>query len=138
MSRECSLALINPAIIDDAWNRVEPFVREACDASHGRYASEHIYSWAKDREWQLWLVIDRESILSVAGTQIVDYPTGLKCLAVRFCIGSERERWQHFLEDILQWGRAQGCTHGEGTFRRGWSRVLKGWDHTHEHLERAL
>lgn len=138
MQNGCVLSLLHPAIVKDAWRNVEPFLVEACEASKGRFTAPDIKGWAENGTWQLWVVSDREDILSVTATEMITYSTGLKTLAIWICDGRERERWQHYLEDILQWGKEQGCSKAEGTFRIGWRRVLKGWEHTHEFMERPL
>ncbi len=135
---DCVLSLIHPNAVPEAWDAMAPFIEEACATCNGRYASEHIRHWAEIGDWQLWVVSDRDEVLSVTGTQIISYPTGLKSIAIRLCDGKERERWQHFLDDILTWGKGQGCTLREGMFRIGWRRVLKDWTHTHEFMEGSL
>lgn len=138
MISDCTLALLHPLVIPDAWPKIEPFLLEACKTSKGRYTADDIKGWAERGDWQIWVVSDEDEVLSVTGTQIITYDTGLQTLAIRLCDGRERQRWQHYLEDILDWGKQQGCTKAEGTFRIGWRRVLPGWEHTHEFMERAL
>jgi len=77
-------------------------------------------------------------ICAVAGTRIVTYDTGLKAIDIKFGTGRDRHLWQHFMGDILRWGKSQGCALAEGSFRKGWRRVLPGWRHTHDSLEQVL
>lgn len=125
-------------MVGEMWPRIEPFVLEACETSKGRFTADDIKQWAQDGIWQLWVAIEGNDILCVTGTEIIVYKTGLKTIAIRLCDGVEREKWQHFMANILEWGKQQGCTRKEGVFRPGWRRVLKGWDHTHEFLEGPL
>ncbi len=139
-SRSCSLALVRPEGVSDAWPNLVWFVGEACEASNGRYRPEHIKEWAETGAWQLWPVIENEEILSLTATELITYPTGLKTIAFRFCVGTDRERWQHYIENILEWGRLQGCTWKEGVTRIGWRRIpiFKTWMHTHDFMEGPL
>ena len=89
--------------------------------------------------WQLWIAVDSEgSICAVAGTELVTYPTGLLALVIHFGTGRRREIWQHFMEDVVAWGKSRGCVLAEGAMRRGWRRVLPGWSHTHDFVDRAI
>jgi hypothetical protein len=113
-------------------------ISDACAKSSGRYTEPLIKEFAASGLWQIWFAVDDAGICAVAGTEMITYPTGLKVIAIRFGTGRERLKWQHFMEDVVAWGRSQGCTMAEGAFRRGWKRVLPGWHHGHDSLERAL
>lgn len=129
---------LDASLVDQAWAAIEPQVVQACSCSSGRYLADHVRDFARRGLWQLWLVTEAGHVTFVLGTELVDYPTGLRALSLRFGVGERRERWLHLLEQILAFGRAHDCTIAEGDFRVGWRRVLKGWDHTHEFMERRL
>lgn len=114
------------------------FIESACARSHGRYAPQHIMEWARTGEWQIWVVLEGGAVSFVFGTEVILFPTGMKAIAFRFGTGHNREHWQHRIDDVLAWGKAQGCDMAEGVFRKGWRRVLPGWNHTHKFLEKAL
>jgi hypothetical protein len=92
--------------------------------------------------WQIWIAVDEAGeVCAVAGTRLIAYDTGLKTLFIYFGTGRRRDIWQHFMADMLEWAKAQGCTLAEGSFRRGWRRVFAAflpWRHTHDFLERVL
>jgi hypothetical protein len=132
------LIMLEPEQIDENAERLAPFLANVASRSHGRYSVANILDLARRGVWQLWLILDGAAIAFVGGTELVLYPAGLKVLAVRFGTGRGRVVWQHHIETVLDWARAQGCTYSEGTFRKGWRKVLPGWTHTHDSLERAL
>lgn len=132
------LVRLTPQSLEATWPRISEMVAAACERSHGRYTAPLILGYAGDGRWQLWIAVDDRGICAVTGTEIVTYDTGLKVLAIRFGTGREREKWQHFMDEVLVWAKYQGCTLAEGSFRRGWKRVLPNWLHTHDTLERAL
>lgn len=133
------LHLIHHGLIDIFWPEVEAFVSAACARSNGRYEAHHVHEYARLGQWQIWQVTDRSrETVFVLGTQIITYPTGIKSLDIRFGTGQGREDWLHLFDQVLAWGKAQGCTLKEGVMRKGWRRVLKGFDHTHEFLEGTL
>lgn len=122
-----------------AWaTRLYPTIAAACLRSNGRYAPHHVLEFAGGGQWQIWLVLEGDEISFVCGTEIIEFPTGLKAIAFRFGTGTGRERWQDRITDVFAWAKAEGCTMAEGFFRKGWKRVLPGWIHSHEFLERRI
>lgn len=133
------LVRLEPRAIAATWPRIEQDVVQACLRSHGRYSAPLVRKYAEQGLWQIWLAINQAGeVCAVAGTRIVAYDTGLKALDIKFGTGRQRKIWQHFMADLLAWGKEQGCTIAEGSFRKGWRRVLPGWSHTHDCLERSL
>ena len=132
------LAVLRPDQIDSFEDNIRPFVTSACLTCNGRWTADHILGFARKGIWQIWLVYDGDRIVFVGATEIVTFPTGLKSFAIRFGVGSGRKEWQHHIDRVLLWGKDLGCTIAEGNFRKGWRRVLPGWRHSHEFLEREL
>lgn len=133
------LTLLPPQIITHLWPELEAFAESAAERSSGRYTAAHIREFGEKGLWQLWLVHKPgENAVALCGTELITYPTGLKSVAIRFCAGHGREEWQHLVETILEQAKGQGCRLAEGAFRLGWRRVLPGWNHTHDYLERPL
>lgn len=132
------LLRLTPETIPGTWPRIEPMIAGACERSNGRFTAPLILSLALRGPWQIWLAVTEAGIAAVAGTELVTYPTGLQVIAFRFCTGGDRSNWQHLVEQIIAWGRDQGCARAEGTFRIGWRRALSGWTHRHDSLERDL
>lgn len=132
------LIRLKPEAIDATWPRIETMVAQACERSGGRHSAPVVKAYAKRGAWQIWIALDDKGVCAIAATSVITYDTGLKSIAIRFGTGRQRKSWQNFMEDIVAWGKAQGCTMAEGNFRRGWRRVLPGWTHTHDSLERIL
>lgn len=133
------LIRLEPVAITATWPRIESWIADAAERSHGRYTAALIRAYAERGLWQLWLAIDEtKEICAVGGTRIITYDTGLKTLFVMFGTGRNRKAWQHFMDDFLAYGKSQGCTLAEGSFRKGWRRIFPGWTHTHDFLERVL
>jgi hypothetical protein len=95
--------------------------------------------YAEKGAWQIWIALDdRGEVCAVGATRFIVYDTGLKSLFVIFGTGRQRRSWQGFMADFLAFGKEQGCTIAEGHFRKGWRRILPGWFHSHDFLEREL
>lgn len=128
---------VEPSEIDALWPEIEDLVCEACARSSGRYTGAHAREFASQGRWQFWIVRDDEgSVCFIGGTEICDYPTGLRTLAWRFGTGHDHEKWAHLMGAVLELAKKEcGCTMAEGAFRRGWKRVFTAWRHTHDVLE---
>lgn len=119
------------------WPKIESLVAAACTRSVGRYQASDVHGFAARGEWQIWIAVNEQGIVAVAGTEIIHYPR-LTAISIRFGIGRERHTWQHFRDDIRAWGKSQGCTKIEGTVRKGWRKVFTGWLHTHDFIEQDI
>lgn len=128
----------HPAV-DQYWPDLEPLVIAACARSGGRYEAQHVLGFWRNGTWQCWVIYDERGLAFVGATEVLRYPTGLKTLAIRMGTGRGMKLWKHLMEDVLADAAASaGCRKAEGQFRKGWRRVLPGWAHTHDVLERDL
>jgi hypothetical protein len=132
------LAVLHPGEIGNYETRIRPFLDDACEETNGRFTADIIIDLARKGLWQIWTVTKAGQLVFVGGTEIRIFHTGLKVLEIRFGVGKDRQAWQHHLDSVLNWAKAAGCLRATGAFRIGWRRVLPGWLHTHEFLERAL
>lgn len=119
--------------------RLKPWIERISNRSGGRYAPEHIWGWLESGEWQIWVVIESGQISFVCGTEIAVFPTGLRALVLHFATGSGRNKWQHRIADVIEFGKSQGCTRFQSVARKGWFRVLRGFlpwlIHSHDFIE---
>lgn len=132
------LSVLNPDEIDAHTQSLKPFLASVCSYSRGRYSVDTVLDLARKGLWQIWVIHDLDRLVFVGGTTITVYETGLKTLEIRFGTGHGRRSWENRIGDVLAWGRNAGCVIAEGNFRKGWRRVLPGWIHSHEHMERLL
>jgi hypothetical protein len=70
-------------------------------------------------------------------TEIVRYPRSTRCVLF-LCAGDGLDRWLHHLGEIEAWARAQGCDAMEVAGRKGWARVLKGYELVNVMLRKEL
>lgn len=123
--------------IDEVWPHVEAMIEVACRTGNGRYAPEDILAAIKNRDMQAWIYLDAEIEL-VCITEIVNYPRRKYC-RILIATGKNRKKWEHHIEDIEAWAKAQGCDGMETYARKGWWRVFyrpRGWNLTHFFIER--
>lgn len=132
------LSVLNPEQIDEYEPRLRSTIESIAARSSGRYTADNILGFARLGEWQIWLIHDAGEIIFIGGTEIVVFPSGMKGLVIHFGTGRGRKHWSHHMDTVLAWGKHQGATLCNGAFRIGWRRVLPGWTHTHDVLERWL
>lgn len=133
------LIRLEPQQVAATWPRIERWVSAVAARSQGRITADLVKGYAERGKWQLWIALDNAGeVCAVGGTSIITYDTGLKSLFFHFGTGRKRHGWQHVVDEMVAWGKSQGCNISEGKFRIGWRRVLPGWNHTHEFLERVL
>ena len=123
---------IGSAEIPNYWRLVEPLISSACKTARGKWDAGYIRGQLEAGVMQLWLITDG-SVLAVCITEIVQHP-GKCCCRIRIMTGRERRRWQHLLEVIECWAKAQGCDAMELIARPGWSRPLKARNYEVTHL----
>ncbi len=134
-----ALSLLRPEEMGKWTARLQPFFESVCARSQGRYTTDGIFDRVLKGQWHIWIITEGAEIVFVGGTEIIRYhDTGLKSLVILFGTGKGRKAWQHHMSTVLDWAVAAGCTFAEGKFRIGWGRVLPGWTHSHDVLERAL
>lgn len=84
----------------------------------------------------LWVAIDGAVKMALV-TELIDTDQGRECF-LRMIGGTDRAGWLPFLENVIEWARAQGCVALEGTMRPGWERVLPEFKKTFVVLRREI
>lgn len=132
------LSVLNPEQIDEYEPGLRSTIESIAARSSGRYTAQNIFDFARKGEWQIWLIREGDETVFVGGTEVVVFPSGMKGLVIHFGTGRGRKSWVHHMDTVLAWGKYQGAELCNGAFRIGWRRVLPGWTHTHDILERRL
>jgi len=122
--------------INDVWNIVENDIQNALNRS-GNYAnSQHFKDACNKGVFQLWILWDNDSKHKYYGlvvTELVKRPLQ-KCLNIRIMTGKHREKWQHMIKFIEDFGKKQGCDKMELIARPGWEKVLKQFNYAKSHV----
>ena len=113
-------------LVPAIWQEARPLIASALARGNGGFAEEDILGALLSREMQLWLYVEGR-IKGVVVTELVNYPRLRACLLV-LCAGTDIQGWIHHIETLERWASAQGCEVIEAYGRRGWARLLKGWE----------
>lgn len=125
--------------IDDVWDEVRPWIERAAETTRGKWDAQDIRIGLLTGDDQLW-IWKSPTAFAVGITRLANYPKQRVC-TLRIVTGTNMAEWaQPCIETIEAWARANGCQAMEFQARPGWRRFLcaRGYDKTHEYLERAL
>jgi hypothetical protein len=110
--------------IDTVWKEVLPLVERAVGYSYGKFKSEDVYQALKEKEMQLWLMMDNSGLKACVITQVHIYPQ-TKVMMFVFAAGEDCKGWVHFIEDYKKFAKEQDCDSIEIYGRRGWGKAMK-------------
>lgn len=125
MPSSVRLLCVPPADVKKFWRHVRPFIIEAMFRGGGEYAS--VKRSVFDGCSQLWIAWDGAKIIAAAITSLGIINDEKTCTIVA-CGGDDFSRFSHFLKDIEQFAKDEGCTAVRINGRRGWQRALTGYD----------
>lgn len=101
------------------WHLIEPFLFE-----HYEWTPEKVRAQLESAKAQLWGLIDANGIRGVVITQ-TNLSIGLIWIASGKGLDGEA---MQLLADIEAWMKERGCTDVKIEGRRGWGRVLDGYE----------
>jgi hypothetical protein len=128
--------------LPERWRSVGPLVALACARSSGKFEPADVARAVAEERFQLWVgsdAADPARVCVMLLTRLMRYP-GLLACELLACVGDDRPDWEHHLETVEAWARAQGCGLMQPIARPGWERVLarRGYRKTHVMLEKKL
>lgn len=119
------VSMVPTEYVDTCWGKIESFVKEAAEATEGRYSFDELYEMAKDSRNNLWIAYDEDDVKGFVLTSINTYPQR-KILSMNFCGGIEFKSWKTPIIDTLkQYAKEYGCDSLEAYGRKGWAKMLK-------------
>jgi hypothetical protein len=110
--------------IDFVWDKVVPLIERAIYYSYGKWESEDVYHAIKNKDMQLWLILDGINIKACIVTQILVYPKD-KILMIVFASGSECHEWVYTINEFREYAKEHGCSSVEFYGRDGWWKKMK-------------
>ncbi len=77
------------------------------------------------------------AIESAAATILINSEAGKVCI-ITVCAGSNMERWLPLIGQIETYAKREGCARVRIYGRRGWLRVLDGYEQKHVIMDKEL
>lgn len=130
------LICVDPARVAEFWPHVRGMILGAIKRT-GLGHSPDVEASILGGGSLLWIAWNGSAIEAAASTQITMADCGKVCELVAVG-GKNRRRWMPMLRKLEIYAKAEGCTCVRIFGRRGWARVLAGYDVKHVVLERPL
>lgn len=118
------------------WDDARPLIEKALAEGTGDYTLANIHAALADRSMQLWLWIKDERPTAALVTTLVNYPTRRVALML-LAGGDGLAEWKDD-PTIKNWAKANGCAALEVFGRKGWERVLMGFEPVSVQYRRAI
>lgn len=123
------------------WEEIKELISSACRYNNPRTSADDYRQDLESGKKQLWLAVETSSlsheILGLAITSIDDYRQ-MRCGSIWVCTGKQLNKWLHFIYEIENWARQQGCKRMINYARPGFERLINGYTKTHVILEKDL
>ena len=131
MLSSVELLCISPELVFDFWQHARPLISSAIERTD-LSAIEDIESDVLEGKQLLWLAWS-DHIEAAATTHLAR-----KVCTLTACAGHQRERWLPLFGKIENYARAEGATKMRIYGRKGWERVLDGYQAEYVILEKSL
>ena len=132
-----NLFTASPATVDDLWSHALPhlerFAKETLLAS-----PQDILSAVKNGEKQLWMAEEDNECVGVMVTEVYETFKGNVCCIWAACGTVGVGKLSPTFSNVESWAREIGCVALEVRGRKGWQKVLPGFELTGVLLEKDL
>lgn len=140
MPSSAELVCVDPKRVQEVWPHVAPLLRKAI-ARTGLSAFADIEREILCGRALLWLAVSGESsrvvIEAVASTSLQQTDRGKVCV-ITACAGARMSRWLPLISRIEAYAKEEDCACIRIFGRKGWLRVLEGYDTKHIILDKEL
>ena len=136
MPLSAELVCVDPKRVGEIWPHVSSLLQEACRRT-SLNAFEDIQADILDGRSLLWVAWNGRAIESVAATILINSEAGKVCI-ITVCGGSGIKRWLHLVGQIEDYARHEGCARVRIFGRKGWLRVLDGYQPKYVIMDKEL
>ncbi len=136
MCSRVELVCVEPGRIDEIWPHVRELLRKACQRTSLSAFAEIEADILSGRSL-VWLAWNGSVIEAAAATSLINSDSGKVCV-ITLCGGQGMKRWLKLIERIEVYARDEGCTRIRIFGRKGWLRVLNGYEAKHVIVDKEL
>lgn len=130
------LVCIDPKHVREIWPLVVRLLREAI-VKTGLSAFATIERDILGGVSLLWVAWNGQAIEAAASTSLQQTEAGKVCV-ITACAGFGLTRWVSLIRGIEAYAQAEGCCCVRIFGRKGWGRVLDGYEQTHAIIDKRL
>lgn len=136
MRSSAELICVDPKRVREIWPHVAPLLKAACVRTELN-AFADIESDILSGRSLLWLAWNGEALEAAAATILINSEIGKVCI-ITVCGGHHMRRWLPLIAEIENCARAEGCIRVRIFGRKGWLRVLEGFEEKHIIMDKDL
>lgn len=136
MLSSVELLCVDPTRVDEIWPHAAPLLQTACRRT-GLNAFADLEADILAGRSLLWIAWNGETIEAAAATVLIRSEIGKVCI-ITACGGRGIERWLPLIGGIEAYARNEGCSRFRIYGRRGWQRVLEGFEQKHVIMDKEL
>lgn len=136
MSSSVELICVDPDRVDAIWPHAASLLQSACRRT-GLNAFADLEADILSGRSLLWIAWNGEAIEAAAATVLINSETGKVCI-ITACGGREIDRWLPLIDGIEAYARNEGCARVRIYGRKGWQRVLEGFEQRHVIMDKEL
>lgn len=136
MPSSAELVCVDPARVAEVWPYVSPLLKAACHRTKLN-AFEDIEADILAGRSLLWMAWNGRTVEAAAATILINSEAGRVCI-ITVCGGSDMRRWLPLIEQIETYAKHEGCKRVRIYGRKGWLRVLDGYEEKHIIMDKEL
>jgi hypothetical protein len=130
------LVCVNPDYVHEIWPSVAPLLKKAI-VKTGLSEFATIERDILDGASLLWVGWNGQAIEAAASTSLQQTEAGKVCV-ITACAGAGLTRWLSLIRGIETYAAAEGCRCVRIFGRKGWARILEGYEQTHAIIDKRL
>jgi hypothetical protein len=136
MPPAAELLCVDPKRVIEVWPHVSSLLKSACRRTKLN-AFEDIEADILAGRSLLWVAWNGRAIESAAATILINSESGKVCI-ITVCGGSDMKRWLPLIGQVESYARREGCARVRIYGRKGWLRVLEGYEQEHIIMDKKL
>ena len=133
---DAEIVCADPARICEIWPHVRPLLERACRRT-GLNAFADFEADILAGRSLVWLAWNGSTIEAAAATSLINSELGKVCV-ITLCAGRGMQRWLKLVERIEAYASDEGCARIRIFGRKGWLRVLGGYEARHVVMDKRL
>jgi hypothetical protein len=130
------LVCVDPRHVHDIWPHAALLLKRAI-AKTGLASFSAIERDVLVGSSLLWIAWNGSAVEAAASTSLQQTEAGKVCI-ITACAGTGMRRWQSLIGGIEAYAEAEGCRCVRIFGRRGWARVLDGYEQTYAIIDKPL
>jgi len=136
MHSTAELVCVDPERVHQIWPHVRDLLKAACRRTE-LSAFADIEADILSGRSLLWLAWNGHAIEAAAATILINSDTAKVCI-ITVCGGRVMNRWLPLLAEIEAYAERERCTRVRIFGRKGWLRVLDGYEQKHIIMDKDL